>query len=317
MSIVTMSLNPTIDVASEADLVRPTHKVRTSNESYDPGGGGVNVARVITELGGAAEVICPAGGFSGNLLDQLLGQSGIRRTIVPIRGNTRISFTVFERKTGFEYRFIPNGPKLAPEELEACLEAVREADCDYFVASGSVPLGAPTDVLAQIAEIVREKGGKFVLDSSGAGLSVTLERVPVYMVKPSIGELEALKGRRLDDESARDAAVDLVKRGRAEIVAVTMGAAGAMVATRNGVLRMRSPRVQAHSAVGAGDSFVGAMTLALAQGRPIEDALTFAVAAGAASVLTAGTRLCIAADVMRIYDEIRAGALGHLMESYR
>ncbi len=310
MRIVTMSLNPTIDVASEADLVRPVHKVRTSNETYDPGGGGVNVARVITELGGEAEVICPAGGFSGALLDQLLGDAGIRRTIVPIKGNTRISFTVYERKTGSEYRFTPNGPKLSPEEMEACLEAVRRAKFDYFVASGSVPLGAPTDVLAQIAEIVREKGGKFILDSSGAGLSVTLERVPVYMVKPSINELEALKGRRLDDEAARDAAVDLVQRGRAEIVAVTLGASGAMVATRDGVLRMRSPRVQAHSAVGAGDSFVGAMALALSEQRSIGDALTFAVAAGAASVLTAGTRLCKTADVQRIYDEIRSGSLG-------
>ena len=295
MAIVTMSLNPTIDVASEADLVRPTHKVRTSNETYDPGGGGVNVARVIHELGGEAEVICPAGGFSGNLLDELLGQAGIRRTIVPIRGNTRISFTVYERKSGLEYRFIPNGPRLSPEEVEACLEAVRECNCEYFVASGSVPLGAPTGILAQIAEIVREKNGKFVLDSSGAGLSVTLERVPVYMVKPSIGELEALQGRRLDDESARDAAVSLVERGRAEIVAVTMGASGAMVATKAGVIRMASPRVTARSAVGAGDTFVGAMTLALSQGRTIADALTYAVAAGAATALTGGTRLCLAA----------------------
>src|SRR5512140_227709 len=117
MRIVTMSLNPTIDVASEADLVRPVHKVRTSNETYDPGGGGVNVARVIAELGGDAEVICPAGGFSGALLDQLLGDAGIHRTIVPIKGNTRISFTVYERKTGSEYRFTPNGPKLSPEEM--------------------------------------------------------------------------------------------------------------------------------------------------------------------------------------------------------
>ena len=139
---------------------------------------------------------------------------------------------------------------------------------------------------------------------------MTLERVPVYMVKPSINELEALKGRRLDDEAARDAAVDLVQRGRAEIVAVTLGASGAMVATRDGVLRMRSPRVQAHSAVGAGDSFVGAMALALSEQRSIEDTLTFAIAAGAASVLTAGTRLCRKSDVQRIYDEIRSGSLG-------
>jgi 6-phosphofructokinase 2 len=314
MSIVTMSLNPTIDVTSEADLVRPTNKIRTGNETYDPGGGGVNVARVITELGGEARVICPAGGFSGQFLDELLGKAGIPRTIIPIKGNTRISFTVYERKTGNEFRFIPNGPKLSPEEIEACLEAVRNAKYDYFVASGSVPLGAPTDILAQIAAIVHDRGAKFVLDSSGAGLSVTLQRVPVYMVKPSIGEFEALMGRRLDDESAREAAVDLVRRGSAEIVAVTMGASGAMIAYKDGVLRMRSPRVQAYSAVGAGDSFVGAMTLALSQGRTMEEALTFAISAGAASVLTPGTKLSMAADVKRIYEELASGKLGSMLE---
>jgi 6-phosphofructokinase 2 len=177
-----------------------------------------------------------------------------------------------------------------------------------------VPLGAPTDILAQIAAIVHERGAKFILDSSGAGLSVTLQHVPVYMVKPSIGEFEALMGRRLDDESAREAAVDLVKRGRAEIVAVTMGASGAMVAYKGGVLRMRSPRVQAYSAVGAGDSFVGAMTLALSEGRPMEDALTFAISAGAASVLMPGTRLGMAADVKRIYEELSSGKLGSMLE---
>src|SRR5579871_3805206 len=113
-SILTLALNPTIDVASECDIVRPIHKIRTANESYEPGGGGVNVARVIVELGGDVELLCLAGGVTGALLDQLLGEIPIRRRMVPIAGNTRISLTVFERKTGNEFRFIPNGPKLSP-----------------------------------------------------------------------------------------------------------------------------------------------------------------------------------------------------------
>ena len=304
MSIVTLSLNPTIDVASQADLVRPTHKIRTEQETYDPGGGGVNVARVITELGGRAAVICPAGGFTGSMLDEMLGAIPIPRTIVPISGRTRISLTVFERKSGHEFRFIPSGPELSPAELEACLEAVRNSTFDYFVASGSESRGAPADILAQFAEIVAAKGGKFILDSSGPGLSATIERAPVYLVKPSFGELESLVGRRLDDESARDAALDLVRRGRAEIVTVTMGAAGALLVTKDTTLRMWSPKIRTRSAVGAGDSFLAAMTLALAEGRAIEDALIFAIAAGAATVLTPGTMLCRKEDVARIYDDL-------------
>jgi 6-phosphofructokinase 2 len=305
-SILTLALNPTIDVASECDVVRPIHKIRTANESYEPGGGGVNVARVIVELGGDVELLCLAGGVTGALLDQLLGDVPIRRRMVPIAGNTRISLTVFERKTGNEFRFIPNGPKLSPAEVEASLAAAREMSFDYLVASGSIPLGAPTDILARFAEIAARKGARFVLDSSGAGLSVTLEKTPVYLVKPSLSELETLMGRRLDEESAKEAALDLVRRGRAEIVAVTMGAAGALLATRDGVVRLWSPKVETRSAVGAGDSFVGAMTLMLSRGRPIDDAVLFGIAAGAAAVLTPVAKICAREDVYRLHDMMQS-----------
>jgi 6-phosphofructokinase 2 len=307
MSIVTVSLNPTIDMASEANVIHPTNKTRTYNESYDPGGGGVNVARVIKALGGDASVICLAGGFTGQLLDELMGEHSIDRTIVPIKGNTRVSVTIFERKSGQEYRFIPNGPRLEPDEVAACLAAIEACDCTHLVASGSVPLGAPTDILARIAGIAASKGARFILDSSGAGLSETLEQVPVYLVKPSIGELETLVGRRLDHEATRAAAMDLIERGRAEIVAVTLGASGVLIATHEGVRHIAAPPVPVRSAVGAGDSFVAAITLALAEGRDLEDACLYAVAAGAAAVMTSGTQMCQGADVERIHGELRAG----------
>ena len=305
MAIVTLSLNPTIDVASETDFVRPTSKTRIYNETYDPGGGGVNVARAIRELGGEASLICPAGGYTGNLLDQMLAQIPIARTLIPIAGTTRLGTTIYERKSGLEYRFVPNGPKLSDDEVAACFDAVRACDCDYFVASGSVPLGAPGDVLAKIAEIVADKGGRFVLDSSGIGLSATLDHVPVFLVKPSAGELEALVGRRLDEESMREAARELVSAGKAEIVAVTMGAAGALVVSRTEALRLWAPPVKARSAVGAGDSFVAGMTLALSRGDSLEDAATLGIAAGAACTLTIGTRLCRRPDVERIYADLK------------
>jgi len=305
MSIVTLSLNPTIDLATEADLVRPTHKIRTENETYDPGGGGVNVARVITELGGRATALCAAGGFTGMMLDDLLGAIPIPRVVVPIAGMTRISLMVYERRSGNEYRFTPSGPALSESEIDACLAAAREMDCTYFVASGSVPHGVADNVLVRFAEIAAEKGARFVLDTSGVGLRGALGRAPVYLVKPSFGELETLTGRHLDDESARDAARGLVASGAAEIVTVTMGAAGALLVTRDTVLRMWSPKIKTRSAVGAGDSFLGAMTLALSEGRTIEDALMFGIAAGAATCLTPGTGLCARADVKRLYADLR------------
>jgi 6-phosphofructokinase 2 len=312
MTIVTLALNPTIDMMSEADVVKPIHKIRTSNENYGPGGGGVNVAKVVVELGGSAEVIAAAGGFPGRMLDDLLGRIPVPRRIVPIGGVTRISFTVFERGTGQEYRFVPTGPTLSAAEVEACLEAVRRTDCAWFVASGSVPPGAPPDVLARVGEIVAARGARFVLDSSGPGLSKTLGRVPVYLVKPSLGEMEALVGRHLDGASVESAARELVGAGHAEIVAVTMGVQGSVVVSRNGALRVFAPKIKAVSALGAGDAFVGAMTLALADGRPVDDALFLATAAGAATALTPVAQVCSRADVARLYDQVKRENSGAL-----
>jgi 6-phosphofructokinase 2 len=107
--ILTITLSPTIDISSEAEVVRPTRKTRTSNTRYDPGGGGINVARVIATLGGDAEAIFLAGGEIGSLLDRLLGEEGIRRHLIPITGQTRIGVVVHEQTTGLEYRFVPEG----------------------------------------------------------------------------------------------------------------------------------------------------------------------------------------------------------------
>jgi 6-phosphofructokinase 2 len=308
--VLALALNPAIDVSSEAETVRTQHKVRTFQETYDPGGGGINVARVITELGGDVEVLCLAGGVTGEVLEELLERDKVRRRLIRIAGNTRISFTVHETRTGLEYRFVANGPTLQPEELEACLDAVRTIEYRYFVASGSLPMGAPPDFLARIARIVAEKGARFVLDSSGAGLGTTLGQAPVFLVKPSLNELQTLVGRTLADDEIESAARDLVERGWAELVAVSMGPAGALLAAPHGAWRVPAIAVEARSTVGAGDSFLGAMTLALADGKAPEDALHLGIAAGAAAVLRPGTKLCRRENVMRFYAEADARAAG-------
>jgi 6-phosphofructokinase 2 len=303
--VVTLTLNPTIDGSSEAEQVRPRHKIRTVGERYDPGGGGINVARVVRELCGDALAICLAGGPTGPVLDALLEEHGVPRRLVPIAGPTRISLTVFERSSGMEYRFVPEGPHLSPAEVEACLRAVAEVECDYFVASGSLAPGAPDDLLAQAGRIAAERGARFVLDSSGAGLKATLGRAPVHLVKPSLGELRALMGRDLPDAASQEAAAEeLVRSGAAEMVAVTLGPDGAILASRDGIFRAAAIEVPVRSAVGAGDSFLAGMVCALSHGMPPREAFLRGMAAGAAAVLTPGTELARRADVERLYRDL-------------
>ena len=260
---------------------------------------------MITALGGDAEVICLAGGVTGAFLDGLLQGAQVPHRIIRITGNTRISFTVHELTTGREYRFVASGPTVRPEEIDACLAAIEASDFRYFVASGSLPNGAPPDLLVKVAAIAARKGAKFILDSSGAGLRTTLAQAQAFLVKPSLNELGGLVGRSLDENSAGEAALGLVLRGTAEMIAVTMGAAGSVLVRNTGFVRMPAIAVEARSTVGAGDSFLGAMTVALADGRTPEDAHVYATAAGAAAVLHPGTKLCRREDVSRLYEQAR------------
>lgn len=309
--IATLTLNPTIDGSSEAETVQHTHKIRTANERYDPGGGGINVARVLARLGGDTEAVYFAGGVTGPVLSGLLDRSGLIHRAIPIAGDTRISLAVHERQSGKEYRFVPQGPRVSVAECRHCLDVIERLECSWLVLSGSLPLGAPDDFYSRIVEIARARQIAVVLDTSGPALKGTLARGGVRLVKPSLGEMEQLVGHPLQDQDQITAAAQaVVASGDAEIVAVSMGHRGALLVEAGQVLALPAIPVEARSAVGAGDSFVAAMTFGLAAGWDSERAFRLGIAAGTAAVLTPGTDLCHRADVERLAATIGVSGLG-------
>lgn len=302
MGVATLTMNPTFDVSFEVDRVFHTHKMRGRNERHDPGGGGINVARVLARLGGNARCYYLSGGATGKALDGLVDLHQLVRTRVPIAGETRVSTSVFEHASGREYRFVTDGPRLSPDEWQVCLDRVAEARCEYLVASGSLTPGAPDDFYARLAAIANRQGIRFVLDTSGPALAEGLAGGGVFLVKPSIGELRILTGQDLTtDEAIAEAASAIVRRGEAEHVAVTMGHKGALLANASGVLRLPAVPVETASAVGAGDSFLAAMVHAFTIGRDPADAFRLGLAAGAAAVLNPGTDLAHPDDIQRLH----------------
>ncbi len=286
---VTLTLNPTVDVACAASAVRPIHKVRTFAETYDPGGGGVNVARVMKELGADVTAIACCGGVSGHLLEELLAEARVPCRSVEIADRTRICMTVQDIGAAEEYRFVPEGPLLSPSEWQAALAAAEASNADWLIASGSLPRGVPEDFYARVARSAAARGQRVVLDTSGPALRAALGQ-GLALIKPSLGEFEALIGRSLRDAAAQDAAaLDLLRAGAAERIAVTLGRDGALLATRDGVWRQPALDVPVRGAVGAGDSFVAAMVLSLARGDAPAEALAWGTAAGAAAVMNTGT----------------------------
>lgn len=304
-SIATLTLNPAIDGACEAQKVGPTHKIRTRNDRYNPGGGGINVARVVQRLGGKALAVYMAGGATGGVMDSLLDDHQIDRRRIDIAGHTRISLNVHERTSGLEYRFVPEGPEVSAAEVQACIDAVNDISCDYLVISGSLPRGIPIDLYARLAVMAAKRGARVVLDTSGPALGTALKGGNIFLVKPSRGEMEKLVSRPLPIISdIENAAIDLIQAERCENIVVTLGHEGAVLVHKGGAFRLPALPVNTSSAVGAGDSFVGGMVFALASGSSMDEAFRLGLAAATATVLSPGTDLCQKSDVKRLLGQV-------------
>lgn len=305
--ILTVTMNPAVDIATSTGTVTPTHKLRCDIPRRHPGGGGINVARVVHRLAGDCAALYPAGGVNGELIQRLLDEEGVNSICMVIAGETRESFSVSESSTGLEYRFVLPGPELMPHEWQACLDhfSALAVPPRYLVASGSLPPGVPVDFYAQLTRLAKPLGVKVVLDTSGPALATALE-AGVYLVKPSLRELRDLYSQALETESQwRRAAEQLVMQGKAEIVVLSLGEGGAWLFTHEGACFAPSLPIKVVSAIGAGDSFVGAMVWALARGLELKAAFRYGVAAGSAALLSKGTGLSLSEDVARLYGDVR------------
>ena len=304
--IATITINPAIDIFVNVPRVESTKKLRCSAPKRDPGGGGINVARVAHRLGSSVAAIYPIGGQIGRLLQRLVEREGIDSVVTPSHVETRENFTAFENETGEQYRFVLPGSALHRAEWEACLDklATLPDKPKIVVASGSIPPGVPGDFYAHVARVAKTLGAKMLLDTSGRSLAPALDE-GVTLIKPNQSELSEFVGRHLDREDEYiSASRELIVAGRAEAVALTLGEEGALLVTAKHAWRAEAMKIEVASTVGAGDSFLGGIVAALAAGQSMEDAFRMGVAAGSAAVMSPGTELCHEEDVKRLLPQV-------------
>ena len=305
--IVTITINPAVDIFVSTERVEPTRKMRCSAPKRDPGGGGINVARVAHRLDASVTAIFPTGGAIGRLLHRLLEREGVPSIVTPSHVETRENFTAYEDASGEQFRFVLPGSRLHEAEWMAVLDKLAEIPDKpkFVIASGSEPPGVPDDFFARVVKLARKIGAKPVVDTSGDALKRTLDH-GVYLIKPNINELAELMGMPLDKDTARIAACrKLIGSARAEVVALTLGEDGAMLVTKDSAWRARPMQIEVVSAVGAGDSFLGGLVATLAKGKSLEEAFRVAVAAASAAVMSPGTELCRAAEVERLLPQVK------------
>jgi 6-phosphofructokinase 2 len=236
------------------------------------------------------------------MLQHLVDEERVRSIPIAIHEETREDFTAFETTTGQEFRFVLPGPQLSATEWSDCLQAIAtfREPLDFLVVSGSLPPGVPEDFYARILEIARARPVPIVVDASGPAFRAAVAQ-GLDLLKPSLRELRELTGETLADEAACVGACEnLVDSGKTKVVALTLGGQGALLVTRDGAWRASPVAVEPISAVGAGDSFLGAMVAALASGLSMETSFRHGVAGGTAALLAPGTQLCRAADVSRL-----------------
>ena len=301
--ITTITLNPCIDKSTKIPLLIPEKKMRCSAPTFEPGGGGINVARVLNRFGCNTLAVYPAGGYSGKFLTQLLSKENIPSLFIETASHTRENLIVFEETTGNQYRFGMPGAPLQENEFLQCLKAVEESASEFIVVSGSLAPQQSLDAIATIAMRAKQLNKKLVVDTSGPSIKAALE-IGVFMIKPNLSELGVLLGKEANLETAGTLAKEIVEKGQSENVIVSLGKAGALLVTKDQQIQYTPPEVQTKSTVGAGDSMVAGILFQLVNGWAIADAVKFGVACGTAATMNPGTELCHKGDAEELFSRI-------------
>ena len=303
--IVTLTINPSLDKSTQFTGLVAEQKIRCGTPRYDAGGGGINVSKAISRLGGESLCVFTSGGSPGIKLEELVQKEGIAIKIIPTQNWTRENLVALDTNTNAQYRFCFPGTPISDVEKENILQTVQELKTKYLVVSGSLNEGLSPDFYQYIADFAKISGTKLIVDTSGEALKKVLDK-GVYLAKPNIGELAKLIGvERLEMDEVAPAARKLIEKGSAEIVVVSLGAQGAVLVTATQTEFVPAPNVVKKSTVGAGDSMVGAMVWALSQNKPLKEVVQWGVACGSAATMNEGTQLFKLEDAKRLFEELK------------
>jgi 6-phosphofructokinase 2 len=303
--IITITVNPALDKSTHFKGLVAEQKIRCSAPRFDAGGGGINVSKAISRLGGNSLAVFTSGGPLGKMLEELIAKESIAFQAVPIQTWTRESFVAVDDNTNSQYRFGFTGGEITAEEEQAVLNAVINLKSKFVVASGSLNEGLSSDFYQKIAQIAKRSGAKLIVDTSGEALEKVLE-TGAYLIKPNVGELAKLIGvERLEMEEVNEAAKKIISKGGAEIVVVSLGPQGAVLVTKDNYEYVPAPNVAKKSTVGAGDSMVGGMVWALSQNKSLKEVIRWGVACGSAATMNEGTQLFKGSDAQRLFDWLK------------
>lgn len=291
--ICTVTLNPAYDKTVEVKDLIPRQVNTILSVRFDPGGKGINVSRVLAEMGHPTKALGIIGGDTGLYIKSHLESHGIPTGFVETDQPTRTNLTVIDIDDPPATELNEPGPVIDESIILQVEKTILDAltDCRMFVFAGSLPGGCPSDTYCRLIDLVRRRGATAILDTRDQALADGIKATP-FMIKPNHHEAGDLLGRKVENvEDAADACREFNRLG-IEVAIISMGSKGAVMASSQGTFHGIPPAVKVDSAVGAGDSLVAGVSMGLALGYSHCDALRLGIAAGTATATTPGTALC-------------------------
>jgi 6-phosphofructokinase 2 len=308
--IATVTLNPSLDRHVQVENLVLDDTNRWVSMKYQPGGKGINVSRVIYELGGETKAYGFVGGVDGDVLKKLLKGHKVPCDFTSIKNDIRSNFIITDLKTHRQTRISAPGPQVASGELKKLVDKITtiKPKPTHIVFAGSVPPGVAEDIYFELIIRMQAMGIMTVLDSADQWLREGVRAKP-DIIKPNVREAQGLLGVELKTEEDIIYACKTMVSGGVKIACISRGREGMIIAAKDQVFKVVPPDVQVQSTVGAGDSTVAGLVLKLSQGGTLEEASRLAVAAGTAATLTAGTELCHKADVESLLPQVKVERL--------
>lgn len=309
-SIYTLTLNPAVDRELTVPSIEYDTVLRASQWQVDCGGKGFNVSRMLKSLGTDNVALGFAGGKSGEVLQEGLESLGIGTGFVWVGEETRTNVSIVTDAHDRYIKVNEPGPTISPAELEALIEKVRQrsAPGDWWVLAGSLPPGVPASVYAELITVIQQAGAHALLDTSSEALRLGCKAKP-FIVKPNDVEAEQLTGLPVASQADIANAAKAIQALGPTYVVISLGKQGVMAVTPEQVWLVASPKVEERNPIGAGDSLVGGLIWGLYQDKPIEEALRWGVACGAAAASLSGTGVASFERVQSLHAQTRTNRI--------
>lgn len=289
ISILGITANPSIDKTAIVPGFRPDSIHRPERVLALAGGKGLNAARTIKTLGGDVRTCLILAGHSGEWIAGQLERENIPAAITWAAGETRECLSILDPLTKTMTEIYEDGLPITPAVWDEFVKSIATeiAHAQWMTISGSLPVGAPQRGYTDLIQIAHTNATRVILDTHGEPLREALSANPA-IVKVNATEASELTGQAICTEHEALRAANTLRRWGIQSVVVTLGKQGAVAIDDNGAWFARAPHVDAVSAVGSGDAFLGGMAVSLARGESFRQALALAAAAGAANTLEIG-----------------------------